>query len=98
MDFSITVKILRMSDNWVCSPVRASLCYPSTSEDTHSMNLDSLENALLAMLLVEVVPPEGSGWSTFNLVFSCTRFRTNIMNWRMSVEVVDHFSLLQFKW
>ena len=27
------------------------------------MKLDTLENALLAMLPVEVVPPEGSGWS-----------------------------------
>ena len=92
------LKILRMADNWVCSPVSASLCCFVNTDDTHSMNLDSFQNALLAMLPVEVVPPEGSGWSTFNPVFSCTRFRTNIMDWRISLEVGDHFSLPQFKW
>ena len=63
-----------MADNWVCSTVSASLCCSSTTDNTHSMNLDSLENALLAMLPVEVVPPEGSGWSTFNPVFSTQGF------------------------
>ena len=77
--FLSQLKIVRMADNWVCSPVSASLCCFSTTDDTHSMNLDSLETALLVMLPAEVVPPEGSGWSTFNPVFSCTRFRPNIM-------------------
>ena len=79
MGFLSQLKILRVADNWVCSPVSASLCSSSTTDNTHSMNLDSLENALLAMLPVDILPPEGSGWSTFNPVFSCTRFRTDIM-------------------
>ena len=80
MDILSQLKILRMADNSVCSPIRASLCCFSTTDDTHSMKLDSLENALLAMLPVEVVLPERSGRSTFNPVFSCTRFRRNIMD------------------
>ena len=59
--FRSQLKILRMAVNWVCSPVSASLCCSSTTDDTHSMNLGSFENALLAMLPVEVVLPEGSG-------------------------------------
>ena len=39
------------------------LCCSSITDDTHSIKLDTLENALLAMLPVEVVPHEGSGWS-----------------------------------
>ena len=60
MDFLSQLKILKIADNWVCRPIRACLCCSSTTDDTHSMNLDSLENALLSMLPVEVVLPEGS--------------------------------------
>ena len=40
----------------------------------HTMNVDSLENALLAMLPVEIVQPGGSGWSNFNPVFLAQGF------------------------
>ena len=54
----------------MCNFESASLCCGSTNEDTHSINWDSVEKALRATLPVDVVPPEGSGWSIFNPVLS----------------------------